>query len=208
MRGRRVGVLVVVAAGLVAVASLLLSGRGSGEAGFFGTPLDPPREARDFTLTDQFGEPVSLGDLRGRVVVLTFLYTSCKDVCPLVASRLHEAYDLLGDEVGQVAFLAVTVDPERDTREAVYRYSQRRGMLDRWHFLVGSRAELDPIWEHYWAGTPVRLSGTADGSEDKDYTVNHAAPVHVLDREGRVRVAYGSQFAPAELASDVERLLR
>lgn len=199
------------AAGFLAGASLLLSGGGgSGEAAFFGTPLDPPREARDFTLTDQFGEPISLGSLRGRVVVLTFLYTSCKDVCPLVTSKLRATYELLGDAARDVAFLAVTVDPERDTQEQVYRYSQERGMLHRWHFLVGDRAELEPIWEYYWAGTPPKVTGDAHGSADadEDYTVDHVAPVHLLDRAGRVRVVHGSQFTPAELASDIERLLR
>lgn len=162
------------------------------------TALDPPRESLDFRLVDQFGQRVSLADFGGKVVVLTFLYTSCPDVCPLVAQRLRATHGLLGDDASDVAFLVVTVDPERDTVSRLYEYSRKLDMLDTWHFLTGSRAELEPVWEHYWVGKVWK---------DEKGNVMHQAPVHLIDQRGRVRVVTGQAFRPAELAHDIEALL-
>ncbi|MFQ5899062.1 MAG: SCO family protein [Candidatus Methylomirabilia bacterium] len=171
----------------------------SRQPAFRGMPLDPPRELLDFTLRDQFGQPVRLADLRDRVRVLTFLYTSCPDVCPLVAGKLRRAYELLEDP-SEVAFLAVTVDPERDTEARVYEYSEQYGMLDRWQFLIGTHESLQPLWDYYWVG---QVSKEATGS----YTVRHTTPIHLIDRRGRIRVVYGNTFRAAELAQDIELLL-
>jgi protein SCO1/2 len=170
----------------------------SGQPGLQMTPLDPPRPTQDFVLTDQFGEEVRLSDFRGRVVVLTFLYTGCPDVCPLVAERLRDAGRLLGERASAAAFLVVTVDPERDTVEQLYAYSQARGMLTAWRFLTGARADLEPVWAYYWVGTV---------SKDTDGRVAHQAPVHLIDRQGRIRAVSGQSLRPAELAHDVEALL-
>lgn len=166
---------------------------------FRGTALDPPRAARDFTLTDQFGKPVRSSDFRGRVVVLTFLYTSCPDVCPIIADKLRKTVESLGDPMPDVAVFVVTVDPERDTTDRAYAYSKQHKMLDRWHFLVGEASELRPIWEYYWVGQ-VR--------KDEKGEVMHRSPVHLADRHGKIRVVFGSQFEPSDLAHDIRVLLR
>jgi protein SCO1/2 len=163
------------------------------------TRLDPPRPTQDFVLTDQFGRQVHLSDFRGRVVVLTFLYTGCADVCPLVAERLRESRDLLGQHAGRTVFLVVTVDPETDTVAQLKAYSEAHGMQGVWRFLTGTRAELEPVWQYYWVG-PV--------SKDAHGAVTHQAPVHLIDQAGRVRAVSGQTVRPAELAHDVEALLR
>jgi protein SCO1/2 len=186
------------------VASLLTAC--TGRPAFQGTALDPPRDALDFTLQDQRGQRVRLRDLHGKVVVLTFLYTSCTDICPLVAAKLREANGALRDGRGDVVFLAVTVDPERDTVARMAEYSRRWGMFDHWHFLTGSARELEPVWRYYWVGE-VRRAARGQAGSAADHEIQHAAPVHLIDRAGRVRVAYGSTFRPPELAHDVEILL-
>lgn len=173
---------------------------------FQGQVLEPPRDALDFTLADQSGHPVQLSALRGKVVVLTFLYTTCPDVCPLVTGKLHEVTDLLAAHRPQVAVVAVTVDPERDTTQAVAEYSRRWAMLDRWRFLTGTPAQLEPIWEYYWAGQIRReLPGSTPGNAA--YAIGHSSPVHLFDRAGRVRVVYDADFRPAAMAHDIEALL-
>ncbi|MFQ5848618.1 MAG: SCO family protein [Candidatus Methylomirabilales bacterium] len=167
------------------------------EPTFQGTALDPPRKTLDFTLRDQFGQRIHLADLRGRVVVLTFLYTSCPDLCPLLTAKLRTSVESLADLAPRVAFLAVTVDPERDTMERVRAYSAQHGMLHRWHFLIGRSEDLRPIWEYYWVG---KVWKTEKGD------VMHQAPVHLIDGEGQVRVVYGSTFRPADLAHDIRAL--
>ncbi len=189
----------------------------SREPAFRGTALDPPRKTLDFALRDQFGKQVRLSDLRGRVVVLTFLYTSCPDVCPLVTAKLRTVAELLASQASGVVFLAVTVDPERDTVERLYTYSQQQGMLDRWRFLRGDVQELQPVWDYYWVGNvrKERVGQAADAPQQAGaapppapHTVQHTAPVHLIDQQGQVRVAYGSTLRPAELAHDIEILLK
>ncbi len=169
------------------------------EPTFRGNALDPPRAVRDFTLTDQFGMRVRPSDFQGQVVVLTFLYTSCPDLCPLVTRKLRKAIEFLDDLAPEVAILAVTVDPEGDTPERVHTYSQQHGMLDRWHFLTGEANQLQPIWEYYWVGKVWK---------DENGDVMHQAPVHLINRQGMIRVVHGSTFRPADLAHDITILLR
>ncbi len=115
-----------------------------------------------------------------------------------MTTKYREARALLGGKTSQVAFLVVTVDPEQDTVQQVYEYSQQMDMLDKWHFLVGSFSELRPIWKYYWVDK-VR--------KDASGNVEHQAPVHLIDQEGVVRAVSGSSLRPAELAHDIEVLL-
>ena len=73
-----------------------------------GTELTARETATSFTLTNQLAQPVSLTDYRGKVVVLTFLYTSCPDICPVTTAKIREADDLLGDDAEEVAIVAVS----------------------------------------------------------------------------------------------------
>lgn len=193
----------------LALALLAAAVAGCGDrAPFQGTPLDPPRKALDFTLRDQFGGEIRLADLRGRVVVLTFLYTACPDLCPLVAQKLREVDHLLGDRRREVALVAVTVDPERDTPARAAEYSRQWGMLDRWRFLTGDRRALEPVWAYYWVGDVRQEPAVPGVAQAAAYGVTHASPLHLIDRAGRIRVVHGSDFRPAELAHDLELLLR
>lgn len=124
-------------------------------------------------------------------------------------------------------FLAVTVDPERDTVEKLYTYSQQQRMLDRWRFLRGERQILQSIWDYYWIGAIAkeaagsaayasRLREAEQAASDTGatqsspgpYTVQQTAPVHLIDQQGKVRVADGNAFRPAKLAHDIELLLK
>jgi protein SCO1 len=196
---------------LVLTALLLLlvpaSAVGSRRPGFHGQVLDPPRPALDFTLTDQSNRPVQLASLHGQVVVLTFLYTTCVDVCPLVAAKLHEVTDLLGSRRAEVAVVAVTVDPERDTPAAMTEFSKRWAMLDRWRFLTGTERQLETIWQYYWAGHVRREIPGATATAKPSHAIGHGSPVHVFDRAGRIRVVYDADFKPADLTHDIEALL-
>lgn len=77
-------------------------------------------------------------------MALTFLYTNCPDVCPLIAANLHETYKQLGDQAKQVGIVAVTVDPEHDTTDRVRQFSDQRGLTNQWLFMTGSRGQLAP----------------------------------------------------------------
>src|SRR5918995_7368451 len=100
--------------------------------------------APDFALTSQDGAEVRLEDFRGKVVAVTFIYASCPDVCPLLSDKLARVQDALGKDFGaRIAFVSITVDPERDTPEVLKEYAE---LLDAdlagWSFLTGSPAAV------------------------------------------------------------------
>jgi protein SCO1 len=195
------GVLVIALAVAVAVGGS--SGRSSGSgsppgadapAGFDGAVLPPGGPAPDFTLTDQRGRGVSLHDYRGRVTILTFLYSTCQSACVVIAQQIRGALDELG---AGVAALAVSVDPGGDTRAHVRAFLERVSLGGRLEYLSGSRAQLERLW-HAYRVMPAGAGEAAYAS---------AAPVLLLDRDGRERVLFGlEQLTPESLAHDVRKL--
>ena len=226
---KRTGILIGIAA---ASAAILLAVACSKPPSFEGTVLKPPSPAPDFTLQDQFGTSFSLSNLKGKTVVLTFLYTNCPDICPLTAESLHRAYEQLGEDTSKIEFVAVSVDPQRDSVEQAYTYSEEKGMLHKWRFLVGSEEDLASVWAAYYVG-PLRndpIDGTSDhdGSNsdtkasegtnsvdtfreavEREYDISHQAPVYLIDREGNRRVIITSLLLdPSPLVHDIRVLLK
>jgi protein SCO1/2 len=162
-----------------------------------GTELDGI-DAPDFTLTDGVsGRAVTLSAQRGQVVALTFLYTTCPDVCPLTASRFRAAQTELGTDASRVTFIAVSVDPDRDTPKAVQEFSAAHGLVAHWSYLVGSRGQLSAVWAAYGIG--VQAGST---------TVTHNDAVYLIDARGRERVLLHSEDLATNLANDLRALLR
>jgi protein SCO1/2 len=154
--------------------------------------------APDLHLTDQLGKSVALGQFRGHPVVLTFLYTHCPDECPLTAEKLRLTLNRLGAVGNGVAILAVSVDPQGDDQAAAQAFSERHQMLNRWHYLIGSRDQLAPVWAAYHiAVTPGPTAGT----------INHTLGLYVIDKQGRERVYLSEDFDPATLAADLRILV-
>ncbi|MBM3944765.1 MAG: SCO family protein, partial [SAR202 cluster bacterium] len=183
---------------------------------FRGTTLNPPRTAAAISLRDQNGARVSLSDFRGRVVLLTFLYTSCPDICPVVAGHLKQAYTLLEDDAQEVSVVIVSVDPERDTPEAASEYLKRLGMGDTLRYLIGTQEELSPVWASYFVAQAVDRPDGAPGVEDEPqgaldslafYTVTHSSPVYVIDGEGMMRSLFTLPMTPQDIVHDVRLLL-
>ena len=217
-------VYVAIATGilLVGVAAYVLAVVRPGQAATLtGGIIDPPFVAPDFKLTDQFGQPVALSSFNGKVVVLTFLYTNCPDACPLITEKLHQAYQQLGPDTSRLAILAVTVDPARDTTAQVRSYSVQKDMLDKWHFLVGAEAELQPVWSEYGIeaisadalanqdrATAVALNAATPTPLAVAGTVSHSSPLFVIDRSGKARAILDIDFAPSDLVQDVRALLQ
>ena len=157
--------------------------------------------APDFTLTTQDGARMSLRDLRGKVVAVTFIYASCTDTCPLLTAKMAALQAKLGPEFGsRVFFASVTVDPERDTPVVLRRYAQAHGANPGgWAFLTGSPAEIRDVERRY--GVYARKNPAGD--------VDHTFLTSLIDRNGILRVQYlGVRFDPDELLGDVQSLLR
>jgi protein SCO1/2 len=177
-----------------AAQSMTVSG---GSSGFAGGELSPPRTTPDFTLTDQSGEKVSLADQRGKLVLLTFLYTNCPDVCPLITQNLNQALQMLGPKRDDVRVLAVSVDPEGDTPQAVDKYAKAHHLLPEFHYLIGTKDELTHVWKDYDVAAVAR---------DPEL-VDHTAYTMLVDGSGEGRVIYDSTVKAKDVAHDVDELL-
>jgi protein SCO1/2 len=166
--------------------------------GFAGAQLPPAIKPADFTLSDQDGKTVRLSDYAGRVVILTFLYSTCQDTCPLIAQQIRGALDQLGR--GVVPALAVSVDPTADTQLNAQRFLFKQSVVGRMRFLLGTRAQLEPIWRSF-AIQPQSTTATTRS--------DHSVDTILLDKAGRPTVGYqADELTPEALAHDVRRLER
>ena len=154
--------------------------------------------APDFRLTDQFGKQVSLSQFKGEPVVLTFLYTHCLTVCPLMAEQLHITMLELGANAPHVGVLAISVDPVRDTIASALAFSKAHNMTSYWHFLVGTETQLSPIWSAY-----------AIGAQQESATVSmHTAVLYIIDKQGHERTLLDQTFTSAQLVGILQNLLK
>jgi protein SCO1/2 len=167
------------------------------QSGLQGTNLESV-PAPDFQLKDQFGNPISLAQFKGKPVVLTFLYTHCPDVCPLTAEKLHATMLNLGKDAQRVAVLAVSMDPKGDTAAAAQNFSKVHKMIDYWHYLIGTHDQLAPVWASYSVDAQA---ATSSGS------VSHSSAVYVIDKQGHERVLLDNDFSSSQLAADLKLLL-
>ena len=154
-----------------------------------------------FTLTAEDGRRLSLADLRGKVVAVTFIYASCTDACPLLTAKMAGLQKRLGPDFGpKVFFVSITVDPERDTPDVLRRYAEGHGANPAgWAFLTGSPEEIREVARRY--GISYRKQAGGD--------VDHTFLTSVVDRQGILRVQYlGIRFDPDELLRDLQGLVR
>jgi protein SCO1/2 len=170
---------------------------GAVQVTYHGKRVQGATAASDFALRDQHGRTVQLSSLRGKVVVLTFLYTHCTDVCPLIAENVDRALRSLGPRGRDVAMLAVSVDPDHDTPRAVARFVAEHHLSASFHYLTGPLDELKPIWQAY---NLLIQPGSAG-------RVAHSAYLLVLDRKGRPRIYYPPLVTATVLARDLRRMV-
>jgi len=155
--------------------------------------------APEFTLTNQDGKRIALKDLRGKVLAITFIFASCADTCPLLTATMAGLQDRLGAAFGpDIQFVSITVDPERDTPEALKRYADaHRANGYGWSFLSGTPAEIREVARRY--GVYYRKTPSGD--------VDHTFLTSLVDRGGTLRVQYmGTRFNPDEMLRDLKNL--
>ncbi len=186
--------------GVAALGAIVLAASGGGDSQpvapdneFAGASMPQGLFAPDFELRNQEGERLSMRSFRGRPVIVTFLYTHCQDTCPIMAQTVRGALDDLGHDVPA---LAVAVDPPNDTPRSARRFLAEQRVSGRLDFVLGSRAELRPVWRGF-------------GVRPQRVTEEHNARITLVDARGIQRVGYpGSEATPERLAHDVELLER
>jgi protein SCO1/2 len=196
----RLALTVVIACCAAAILAVVVAAQGNDggkpvivQHGFAGALRPPQVPPMDFALRDQDGRLASLRAYRGRPVILTFLYSTCQNTCPIIADQIRGALDDLGRNVPA---LAVSVDPARDTPDTAKHFLLRHSVYGRLRFLLGSHARLAPIWRAY-------------GIRPQSKAYEHSAYVLVIGKDGRQRVGFPvSELTPEGLAHDVNVLQR
>lgn len=144
------------------------------------------------------GPPVDLAAYRGKAVLVTFLYTHCPDVCPLITANLRAAQEKLGAKASEVQIIAVSADPHRDTRKGVAAYLARQHMVGRMLYLIGSPAKLSKLWADWSVGSQ-RNPATPR-------LVAHSALVYGITASGKLTTIYPASFDPSQIVHDVPLL--
>jgi protein SCO1/2 len=161
--------------------------------------LTPVKAAPPLTLRNYLGQPVNIDSYKGRAVLVTFLYTHCPDVCPLIASNLRVAQNLMGPAgASKAEVIAVSVDPRGDTPKAVAAFLAHHEMTGRMQYLVGSSAELAHVWKAWGVGS--------ERDAQQPQLVNHSGLIFGITATGKRLTVYASNFQPADIAHDVPLL--
>lgn len=163
-------------------------------------PLPIIGPAPPFALDSSRGPPIALADLRGKVLALTFVFTTCTDSCPILTAKLAGIGRALGADFGpRVAFVAISVDPLNDTPARLRDYAAAHSAdSSGWFFLTGSPGDIEAVLRRYGAYAKKADSGSVD----------HLFLTSLIDRAGRLRVQYvGTRFDPREMQRDLQALL-
>ena len=157
--------------------------------------------APEFSLITQSGKRLSLADLRGNALAVTFIYATCKDTCPILTAKMATLQQRLGADFGRrVRFVSITVEPEIDTPAVLKAYAERFDADPAgWSFLTGSRADVNDVVQRYGAFAKRVKPGEVD----------HLFLTSLVDRRGMLRVQYlGYRFDADEMLRDLRSLLR
>ncbi len=157
-------------------------------------------QTADFKLKDQDGRPFHLAQLRGKLILLFFGYTSCPDACPTTLSKLHSVYKMLGDaERDRVVTLFVSLDPARDTPPALKKYLEYFKINSVG--LTGTKTEIDEVVRQYGARYEIEQSDSAAG-----YHINHSTDLYLLNQKGEVARRFSYSDSAEVIADGVRRL--
>ncbi len=210
-RNPRMLLLAVVAVAVIAggVAVLVAGGgksspsathRAASTAAFDGGVITPSKVAPPLDLHNYLGgSRLNISDFHGRAVLVTFIYTHCPDVCPLMTAKLGVALHLMSPAVAaKTQLLAVSVDPRGDTRAAVAHFLKEHGVSGRMLYLTGTLRELARAWEAWSVGS--------ERDAKSPEFIDHSALVYGISGSGKVTTIYASNFKPTEIAHDVPLL--
>jgi len=166
-----------------------------------GSHLAVIRAAPEVRLTTQAGTAFEPGDLKGRVTLVSFIFTTCSGACPATTSRMVQVQQALkakGHGPEHVRLLSITLDPVRDTPERLQRYLQVNNIDDAsWAFLTGKPDEVNKVIHEWGMWAKPLPSGQLD----------HPSRIFLVDKKGRIREIYDLNFLrPAWVLKDIELL--
>lgn len=189
---------------LVALCLALAACQPSGGPKFKSTDVTGAEFGKSLELTGHDGRPRSLQDFRGRIVVLFFGFTHCPDICPLTLHTMTQALEAAGPAASKVQPVFISVDPARDTAEALTAYMTN--FDPRFVALTGTPEQVKGAEQSYRvfsAKVPIR---DAEGKDTGDYAVNHSGYIYLMDRDGKYLAHFQKDAAPQEIATRLQQL--
>jgi protein SCO1 len=166
---------------------------------FVGSVATPLKPAPGLRLHNYLGNTVNIDQYRGRAMFITFLYTHCPDVCPLIAANLRVAQSTMSPkQAANTQIIAVSVDPRGDTPKAVAAFLERHGMTGRMQYLIGSAHELAHVWKQWNVGS--------ERDAQQPQLVNHSGLVYGISASGKLTTLYAANFKPSDIAHDAPLL--
>jgi protein SCO1/2 len=169
----------------------------TGTVPFEGGTISPMRAAPPLVGKDIDGKTVDIRDLKGHPVLVTFVYAHCPDVCPLIMSNLRRVRET-SDLGKQLRVIAVSVDPKGDTVPVVRQFLQRQRVGSFVDYVVGDRAQLEPVWADWQVATQV--------PKDNPELVEHSSLIYGVTASGKLATAYPVGFEPAAIVRDLDLL--
>ncbi len=178
---------------------------------------DPEYAVNEFSLIKPDGNLTNLSDYEGQVLVVSFIYSRCPDVCPIVSSNLRWlSQELADDYETNFSIISVTVDPWWDTQNVLGEYADQRNLS--WPHLTGDLESLEPIWESFHVGLQTYTnvsnetnegdSNNTSGRHHPDYLVDHSTATIIIDKEHKQRVRWNDlDWEPTLFAEDVQQLM-
>ena len=151
--------------------------------------------APGIALRNQFGQPMSLRQFRGKVVILAFADSQCTTVCPLTTMSMVQAKQLLGAAGSKVQLLGVDANPRATSVADVMAYSRAHGMVNQWDFLTGTPAQLAAVWRAYHIAVQIQAG-----------QIDHTPALLVIDPQGREREIYLTQMNYASIGQAAQLL--
>ena len=178
---------------------------------------DPEYAVNEFSLVKPDGNLTNLSDYEGQVLIVSFIYSRCPDVCPIVSSNLRWlSQELADDYETNFSIISVTVDPWWDTQNVLGEYAEQRNLS--WPHLTGDLESLEPIWESFHVGLQTYTnvsnetnegdSNNTSGRHHPDYLVDHSTATIIIDKEHKQRVRWNDlDWEPTLFAEDVQQLM-
>jgi protein SCO1/2 len=160
----------------------------------------PAPQALDFNLQRTDGSTFNLSEQKGKVVLIYLGYLNCPDYCPATMAKYQQIAEELGEDAADVEFVFITVDPDRDTPEAIAAYVAN--FDPSFIGLTGSPEQLERVWNGYGAGRVIQEVDSEIG-----YVVSHSTRIWVIDQDGLLRITFPFEMSATDMAHDVRLLL-
>ena len=197
-----------IAVAIFSIISLVGCSTNDANNGLLGTKLSN-HQGHEYVLSDHLGQSIS--SRTDNTTVLTFMFTNCTDVCPIVTSKIKKALKNV-EEPSKIDVHIISVDPDRDSRNSRISYINKWELPDNCVYLSGEESDLKLIWDAYFVnpqkGETDKNQQSIKSLFQERYQVIHTSPVYIIDSSGTPRVIHTNPISPEALARDINTVYR